>query len=183
MYLGYGRAPWRNDAVGKQAARLQAAGCHRLFLETAPWRGQPFLAAARKGDILVVFCLDRLARSVRQLAELGCELARRGVSLRVLDQDLDTTRDGGGRIIDTITSLAAFDQELMLERRHFGTAACARRGGRRPALGEREIQKARDMLSDLPLTVGEVARRMGVQPSTLYRHIPGGRSALEEISA
>ena len=58
-----------------------------------------------------------------------------------------------------------------------------RRGGRKPSMGEQEVKRAKAMLSDPTITVEEVARQMGVQPSTLYRHIPGGRSALANEAA
>jgi DNA invertase Pin-like site-specific DNA recombinase len=61
--------------------------------------------------------------------------------------------------------------------------ALGHRGGRKPAMGEPEIRRAKAMLADRSITVEEVARQMGVQPSTLYRHIPGGRSALSESAA
>ena len=77
--------------------------------------------------------------------------------------------------------MAEFERELTLERTHAGLAAAkalGRRGGRKPAMGPAEVKRAKAMLADPTITVEEVAQQIGVQPSTLYRHIPGGRSSL-----
>lgn len=77
--------------------------------------------------------------------------------------------------------MAEFERELTLERTHAGLAtakALNRRGGRKPAMGAAEIRRAKAMLTDPTITVEDVAKQMGVPVSTLYRHIPGGRSGL-----
>ena len=81
--------------------------------------------------------------------------------------------------------MAEFERELTLERSCAGLAvakALGRRGGRKPAMGPAEIKRAKALLMDASVTVEEVARQIGVQPSTLYRHIPGGRSSLGQIA-
>lgn len=125
--------------------------------------------------------LDRLARSVRQLVETAEDLAKREIGLRVLTQAIDTTSPGGRLVFHVFAAVAEFERELTLERTHAGLAqakALGRRGGRKPAMGPAEIKRARAMLADPTITVEEVAQQIGVQPSTLYRHIPGGRSSL-----
>lgn len=148
-------------------------------------RDRPELAAAidylRSGDTLVVWKLDRLARSVRQLVETAADLQARDIGLKVLTQAIDTTTPGGRLAFHVFAAMAEFERELMLERTHAGLVqakALGRRGGRKPAMGPAEIKRAKAMLSDPTITVEEVARQMGVRPSTLYRHIPGGRSSL-----
>lgn len=81
-----------------------------------------------------------------------------------------------------IRAVAECEREMTLEHTHAGLANArdlGRRGGRKPSMGEAEIKRARAMLADLTITVKEVAQLMGVRASTLYRHIPGGRSALQ----
>jgi DNA invertase Pin-like site-specific DNA recombinase len=148
-------------------------------------RDRPELKAALDyicaGGSLVVWKLDRLARSVRQLVETAAELQQREIGLRVLAQQIDTTTAGGPLVFHVFAAVAEFERELTLERTHAGLArakALGRRGGRRPAMGPAEIKRAKAMLTDPTITVEEVARQIGVQPSTLYRHIPGGRSSL-----
>lgn len=187
MLVGYARLSTRDQNPASQIEALKAAGCDRIFIEKASGanRDRPELKAVldyiRAGDTLVIWKLDRLARSVRQLVETAAELERREIDLKVLTQAIDTTTAGGRLVFHVFAAVAEFERELTLERTHAGLAtarALGRRGGRKPAMGEAEIRRAKAMLSDPTITVEEVARQMGVQPSTLYRHIPGGRSAL-----
>lgn len=192
MLIGYARVSTRDQNPVVQIDALAAAGCERVFTETASGaqRDRPELRAAldylRAGDTLVVWKLDRLARSVRQLVETAEDLRQREIGLKVLTQQIDTMTAGGRLFFHIIGAVAEFERELMLERTHAGLVnarASGRRGGRKPAMGEAEIKRAKAMLTDPTITVEEVAHQLGVQPSTLYRHIPGGRSALLEGAA
>ena len=185
--VGYARVSTRDQSPALQLDALREAGCERTFMEKASGaqRDRPELAAAldyiRAGDTLVVWKLDRLARSVRQLVETAEDLQQRGIGLKVLTQQIDTTTPGGRLVFHVFAAMAEFERELTLERTHAGLAsakALGRRGGRKPSMGPAEIKRAKAMLVDPTITVEEVARQMGVQPSTLYRHIPGGRSSL-----
>lgn len=187
MLVGYARVSTRDQSPALQLEALTVAGCTRTFMEKASGaeRDRPQLFAAldyiRAGDTLVVWKLDRLARSVRQLVETVEDLQRRGIGLHVLTQQIDTTTPGGRLIFHVFAAMAEFERELTLERTSAGLAAAkalGRRGGRKPAMGAAEVKRAKAMLSDPTITVEEVARQIGVQPSTLYRHIPGGRSSL-----
>lgn len=148
-------------------------------------RDRPELRAAldyiRAGDTLVVWKLDRLARSVRQLVETAEDLQRREIGFKVLTQAIDTTTPGGRLVFHVFAAVAEFERELTLERTHAGliqAKVLGRRGGRKPSMGPAEIKRAKAMLADPTITVEEVAQQIGVQPSTLYRHIPGGRGGL-----
>ena len=130
----------------------------------------------------MVWKLDRLARSVHQLVETAVDLQAREIGLKVLTQQIDTTTPGGRLVFHMFAAIAEFERELTLERTYAGLAvarAAGRRGGRKPALGPAEVKRARAMLSDPSITVGEVAQQLGVPISTLYRHLPGGRGGLE----
>ncbi len=185
--VGYARVSTRDQSPALQLDTLREAGCQRVFMEKASGaqRDRPELTAAldyiRDGDTLVVWKLDRLARSVRQLVETAEDLQQRGIGLKVLTQQIDTTTPGGRLVFHVFAAMAEFERELTLERTHAGLVAAkalGRRGGRKPAMGPAEVKRAKAMLTDPTITVEEVARQMGVQPSTLYRHIPGGRSSL-----
>ena len=189
MLVGYARVSTRDQNPQSQIDALTAAGCDRVFMEKASGanRDRPELKAAidyiRAGDTLVVWKLDRLARSVRQLVETAEELAQRQIGLKVLTQAIDTTSPGGRLVFHVFAAVAEFERELMLERTHAGLAtarAANRRGGRPKALNDAQIRRARAMLADPMITVEEVAQQLGTATSTLYRHIPGGRSALAE---
>lgn len=187
MLVGYARVSTRDQNPAAQIEALKAIGCDRVFVEklSGANRDRPELKAAldymRAGDTLVVWKLDRLARSVRQLVETAADLATREIGLRVLTQQIDTTSAGGRLIFHVFAAVAEFERELMLERTHAGLAsarAANRRGGRPKALDEAQIRRAKAMLADPMITVEEVAQQLGTAPSTLYRHIPGGRSAV-----
>lgn len=187
MLVGYARVSTRDQNAQSQIDALRGAGCDRVFMEkvSGAQRDRPELKAAldyiRAGDTLVVWKLDRLARSVRQLVETAENLAKRQIGLKVLTQQIDTTSPGGRLVFHVFAAVAEFERELMLERTHAGLAtarAANRRGGRPKALDESKIRRAKAMLADPMITVEEVAHQMGVQVSTLYRHIPGGRSAV-----
>ena len=107
----------------------------------------------------MVWKLDRLARSVRQLVETGEDLQRREIGLKVLTQQIDTTTPGGRLVFHVFAAMAEFE---------------------RPAMGPAEIKRARAMLADPTVIVEEVAQQIGVKASTLYRHIPGGHSSLAD---
>ena len=183
------RVSTRDQSPALQLNALREAVCEKVFTEKASGaqRDRPELRAAldylRPGDTLAVWKLDRLARSVRQLVETAEDLAKREVGLRVLTQAIDTTSPGGRLVFHVFAAVAEFERELTLERTHAGLAqarALGRCGGRKPAMGPAEIKRAKAMLADPTITVEEVAQQLGVQSSTLYRHIPGGRSSLAQ---
>lgn len=186
MLIGYARVCLHDDDAETQVTALRHAGCTELFTEqmAGAKRERPALnealLRASPGDTLVVWKLDRLARNVRQLAATVSDLKGRRIELQVLVPAMETAAHGG-LLFDTLTAIGQFDRDLTNEKTRVGLAAIravGHRGGRKPALGDAEIARAKVLLSDPTITVGEVARRLGVQPSTLYRHIPGGRSAL-----
>ncbi|MGI4946596.1 MAG: recombinase family protein [Janthinobacterium lividum] len=189
--VGYARVSTRDQTVALQLDALNAAGCIRVFEETAlgAQRGRPQLAAAldymRAGDTLVVWKLDRLARSTKQLIETVEDLARRGIGFRCLTQDIDTTTAGGRLVFTIFSAIAEFEREIIQERTRAGLDAArarGRRGGRPPAMKARDIKEARALLADPEITVEQVAARLKVSPSTLYRHLPGGRGAVQDAA-
>ncbi len=162
-------------------------GCEKLFTEktSGAQLDRPQLKAAldymREGDTLVVWKLDRLARSLKQLIETVEEMERRGIGLRSLTEAIDTTTAGGKLIFHIFAALAEFERSIIRERTNAGLKAARERGrtgGRPPALSDQDIQEAKAMLRDPDITVDQVAKRLGVAVSTLYRHLPGGRGTV-----
>ncbi len=189
--VGYARVSTRDQTVALQLDALNAADCVRVFEETASGaqRDRPQLAAAldymRAGDTLVVWKLDRLARSTKQLIETVEDLARRGIGFRCLTQDIDTTTAGGRLVFTIFSAIAEFEREIIQERTRAGLDAArarGRRGGRPPALKPRDLKEARALLADPEITVEQVAARLKVSASTLYRHLPGGRGAVQDAA-
>jgi DNA invertase Pin-like site-specific DNA recombinase len=137
----------------------------------------------RKGDTLVVWKLDRLARSLKQLIETVEKLEARGMGLRSLTEAIDTITSGGRLIFHIFGSLAEFERSIIKERTLAGLSVArrlGRRGGRPPALSTEDLVAAKALLKDANITVEDVAKRLSVAPSTLYRHLPGGRSFIQD---
>ncbi len=185
MLVGYARVSTQDQSPHLQLDALSAAGCEKLFEEKASGaqRDRPQLSAAidymRNGDTLVVWKLDRLARSLKQLIETVEGLEARGIGFRSLTESIDTTNSGGRLIFHIFAALAEFERSIIRERTMAGLKSARERGrlgGRPPAMNERDVAAARALLSDQNITVKEVARRVGVSVSTLYQHIPAARA-------
>lgn len=192
MLVGYARVSTQDQDPALQLDALTQMGCDKVFTEKASGaqRERPQLQAAldymREGDTLVIWKLDRLARSLKQLIETVEALAARGIGLRSLTEAIDTATSGGKLIFHIFGALAEFERGVIRERTRAGLDAArarGRTGGRPPALSPDDLAAARALLRDPAITVEQVARRLGVVPSTLYRHLPGGRSAVMEADA
>jgi DNA invertase Pin-like site-specific DNA recombinase len=190
MLIGYVRVSTRDQKPHLQLDALQEAGCERIFKETVSGakRERPELQSAldfmRTGDTLVIWKLDRLARSTRQLLDTVEGLARRGIGLKALTQDIDTTTAGGRLIFTVFSAIAEFEREIIRERTRAGLDAAhsrGRKGGRPRALVEKDLKQARALLTDPEITVEDVARRLGVGVSTLYRYLPAARQTAQEM--
>ena len=189
MFVGYARVSTQDQKADLQTDALGVAGCEKVFTEKASGaqRDRPELKATleyiRTGDTLVVWKLDRLARSIKQLIETVEDLEKRGIGFKSLTENIDTTTSGGKLIFHIFASLAEFERSIIKERTKAGLDAArarGKRGGRPPSLTEKDIQAAKAMLTDSNITVEEIAARLKVAPSTLYRHLPGGRGGVQE---
>ncbi len=189
MLIGYARVSTRDQKPHLQRDALRTAGCERIYEETASGakRDRPELTAAlefmRAGDNLAVWKLDRLARSTRQLLETVETLEHRGIGLRILTQNIDTTNAGGRLIFTVFSAIAEFERDIIRERTCAGLAAArarGRMGGRPRALTEKDLKQAKALLTDPEITVADVAHRLGVSPSTLYRYLPAARQSVLE---
>lgn len=185
MFVGYARVSTQDQNPALQLDALKAVGCERVFTEKASsaQRDRSELAAAlaymREGDSLVVWKLDRLARSLPQLIETVARLDDAGIGLRSLTEAIDTSTAGGKLIFHIFGALAEFERSLIRERTRAGLKAArdrGRKGGRPPALSAADLAAAKAMLSDPAITVTEIAKRLNVSPATLYRHLPAARS-------
>ncbi len=187
MLVGYARVSTLDQNPALQINALKGAGCVRIFTEKASGaqRERPELSAAldyiRQGDTLVVWKLDRLARSMRQLIETVEDLQSRGIELRSLTESIDTATPGGRLVFHIFGALAEFERAVIRERTSAGLQAARERGkkgGRPRTLGPKDLAVAKAMLADPAICVEDVAARLKVSPATLYRHLPGGRSAV-----
>ncbi len=191
MLIGYARVSTVDQNLALQRDALTGAGCESLYTEKMSGAGadRPELTEAlkfaRKGDTLVVWKLDRLARSVKQLIETVEMLRTRGIGFRSLTESIDTTTAQGRLVFHMFSALAEFERSLIRERTQAGLAAArriGRTGGRPPKLTAEDIEAAKTMLTNPEIGVTQIAHRLGVSIATLYRHIPAARTASVEPS-
>ena len=180
MLIGYARVSTYDQKLRTQRDALRAADCDRIFEEKhSATRGplparESLLAFARPGDVLVVWKLDRLGRSLRDLVELVAILNERGVELRSLRESLDTTTPAGKLTFHIFAALAEMETEVLRERTRAGLAAARRRGkmlGRPRALSPDQVEMARTLMANPKLSAAKVAEQLGVHRSTLYRSL------------
>jgi len=126
---------------------------------------------------------DRLARSLKQLIETVEGLEGRGIGLKSITEAIDTTTPGGRLVFHVFGALAEFERSIIKERTKAGLSiarAQGRVGGRPPAMDDADIKAAKVLLADPDVTAKEVAQRMGVSVSTLYKYFPSNRRCVSE---
>lgn len=185
MLIGYARVSTQDQNLHLQMDALLDAGCEKIFTEKASGaqRDRPSLKDAldymRKGDTLVVWKMDRLARSLKHLLDTIEHLETSMMGFRSLTESIDTTTSGGKLIFHIFASLAEFERAMIQERTLAGLKAAkklGRMGGRPRKIKENDLLAAKALLKEDHLTVLDVAKRLRVSVATLYRHLPGGRS-------
>lgn len=182
MKIGYARVSTEEQNLDMQHHALEAAGCERIFEDqgiSGAAVDRPGLEQAlkhlRKGDVLVVWKLDRLGRSLPHLIEVVTDLKDRGIGFLSLQEQINTTHSGGRFYLHILAALAEFEREMIKERTKAGMAAARRRGvrlGRPHKLTNTDIQKARRMLAEGHKRQ-DIAATLGVAKFTL-------RKALQE---
>ena len=135
------------------------------------------MRALRKGDVLVVWKLDRLGRNLTHLVNTVQDLSTRGIGLRVLtgqSTEIDTTTPAGRLVFGIFAALAEFERELIRERTVAGLAAArarGRKGGRKFALSKAQVRVAQATMANRDTSVGELCTELGIKPVTLYRYV------------
>ncbi len=174
--VGYARVSTLDQNLSLQLDALAEAGCGKVFEDYASSARadreglQAALDYVRDGEVLIVWKLDRLGRSLPHLIETVMALSKRGVGFRSLTEAIDTTTPGGRLIFHIFGALGQFERDLIQERTRAGLAAAAargRRGGRKPVITEDKLKRARGMVGK-GLTVREIATRLKVGKTALY---------------
>jgi DNA invertase Pin-like site-specific DNA recombinase len=184
MLIGYARVSTDDQKLDLQHDALRTAGCDRVFEDKLSGAGarlpgrDALLAFARRTDVVVVWKLDRLGRSLRDLIEIVNVLNDRGVGLRSLREALDTTTPAGKLTFHIFGALSEFEADVIRERTRAGLAAARDRGatlGRRRALTPQQVEMARTMMANPKLSARQVAEQLGVHRATLYRGLASRR--------
>ncbi|AUZ67327.1 recombinase family protein [Citrobacter sp. CFNIH10] len=182
MQIGYVRVSTNEQNTDLQREALERSGCEQIFEEkmSGTVANRPalkkLLRTLKEGDTLVVWKLDRLGRSMRNLVLLVDELRQRGIHFRSLTDSIDTSSPMGRFIFHIMSALAEMERELIVERTLAGLAAArakGRVGGRRPKLSTEQWAQAGRLIA-----AGEPRRRVviiyDVGMSTLYKKFPAG---------
>src|SRR5918996_2533669 len=180
--IGYARFSTTEQHLHFQQDALSAAGCLKIYTDTISGTKseRKGLAEAldfiRGGDTLVVWRLDRLGRSLKDLIERITDLHSRNIGFKSLTENIDTTTSGGKLIFHIFGALAEFERDIIQERTNAGlTAARARgkRGGRpkSPLSESKKLQMARKMYEDKTMSVGDICKGLNIPRSTFYKYV------------
>jgi DNA invertase Pin-like site-specific DNA recombinase len=177
--IGYARVSTRGQNDDSQVDELTAYGCAKIFTDhgiSGSKAARPELGKAiaylREGDVFVITRLSRAMRSLKDMLVLAENLRERGVGLKVLKQDIDTTTATGRLVFHIFAALDEFQRELIIEGTHEGLAAArarGRTGGRKPKLTSSQVTHARQLYADGGKTVADIAALLGVSRQTIYR--------------
>lgn len=185
MLIGYARVSTQDQNIVLQLEALSKAGCERIFDDklSGSRAERPGLAKAldmlREGDTLVVWKLDRLGRSVKNLVDLTTDLHQRGIQFKSLTDAIDTGTASGRFFFHVMASLAEMERELTVERTRAGLEVArrlGRRGGRKRTMTDSKIESAKKLLAN-GVPPKEVAHNLGVSVPTLYRWLPASERA------
>jgi DNA invertase Pin-like site-specific DNA recombinase len=189
MKIGYARVS-RLDGSGNghstvtQSQALKAAGCERIYEEVASggrWDRPELhrlLDSIREGDILVVWKLDKLSRSLRDLLTIMEQLSKAGAGFQSLTEAIDTTTPAGRMLRQMVGAFAEFERAMIRERTRAGletARAKGRIGGRRPKLRGDQTAEVLEMVNSGKKTAAEAARLFNVHPSTICRLLKEAR--------
>ena len=180
MLIGYARVSTHDQNLTLQREALINAGCEKVFEDkvSGTRADRPGLSKTlemlRDGATLVVWKLDRLGRSVKQLVDMVSELNKQGIQFKSLTDSIDTGTTSGRFFFHVMASLAEMERELTIERTRAGLEVAkklGRKGGRKPKMTDSKIESAKKLLSS-GVPPKEVAKNLGVSVSTLYRWLP-----------
>lgn len=180
MKIGYARVSTLEQNLDLQRDALEAAGCEKIIVEKAGGAkgGRAGLeqvrSVLRKGDVLVVWRLDRLGRSLKDLIALMGELEGQGVGFRSITEAIDTTTPGGKLVFHIFGALAEFERNLIRERTKAGLEAArarGRQGGRPKKKDAKQRALAVKLYEEKAHGVGEICQMLGISKPTLYAYV------------
>jgi len=180
MKIGYGRVSTHDQNLDLQKDALEKAGCEKIFVDeisgtVAKREGlEKAKEILRKGDVLIVWRLDRLGRSIRDLIDWVTRLEEVGIGFKSLQESIDTTTSSGKLVFHIFAALAEFERNLIRERTNAGLAAARARGklgGRKKSLNAKERRRAVETYQRKNHTVQQICEMMNITKPTLYAYI------------
>ena len=178
MLIGYARVSTQDQDNAAQISALKSAGCEMIFEEKASggrWERPELhrlLGQLRKSDVLVVWKLDRLSRSLKDVLTLMEKVEQAEAGFQSLTEAIDTTTPGGRMMMQIVGSFAEFERAMLRERTRNGLNAARREGrigGRRPKLIKHQAQEIIHLVSSGKKTAADAARLFNVHPATVSR--------------
>jgi DNA invertase Pin-like site-specific DNA recombinase len=178
MLIGYARVSTGEQDTAAQSGALKAAGCELIFQEKASggrWDRpelHKLLTQLRKGDVLVVWKLDRLSRSLRDVLTIMERVQDQKAGFRSLTEAVDTTTPAGRMMMQMVGAFAEFERAMLKERTHAGLDAArkeGRIGGRPPKLKPQQRIEIVKLVKRGKKTAAAAARLFGVHPATVSR--------------
>jgi DNA invertase Pin-like site-specific DNA recombinase len=178
MLIGYARVSTQDQDTAAQITALESAGCELIFKEKASggrWNRPELhrlLGQLRKGDVVVVWKLDRLSRSLKDVLTLMEEIAKAEAGFRSMTEAIDTTSAGGRMLMQMVGSFAEFERAMLRERTRIGLDAARKQGrigGRRPKLNTHQQEEIVRLVHSGKKTPADAARLFKVHPATVWR--------------
>lgn len=180
MLIGYARVSTDDQNLDLQHDALHKAGCERIYSDQISGANadRAGLAKAfemlRSGDTLVIWRLDRLGRSLKDLIQMVEHLERLGVGLKSVQENIDTTTSGGKLVFHLFGALAEFERNLIKERTQAGLSSARARGrlgGRPKTLDTNKRELTLRLYRERKHTIAEICTMMGISKSTLYNYL------------
>lgn len=183
MNIGYARVSTKDQNLDLQLDALQKENCSKIFKEkisgTKSERPalQDMLNQVRPGDVIIIWKLDRLGRSLKNLVEIVGQLIAQGVGLKSLHDNIDTTTPQGRLTFNIFASLAEFERDLISERTMAGLASArarGRNGGKPKGLSQQAESTAcaaETLYKEGKLGVNQIATQLGIAKNTLYKYL------------
>lgn len=183
MNIGYARVSTRDQELALQLDALKKAGCKTLFQEKASGAKadrpelRKMIDQLREDDVVVIWKLDRLGRSLRDLVNLVTEIQSKGAGIKSLTDQIDTTTPQGKLTFHLFAALAEFERDIISERTKAGLASArarGRTGGRKKGLSKEAKDKA--MLAETlykqeEMSIIEICNHLNISRSTLYKYL------------
>ncbi len=178
MKLGYARVSTDDQNLSLQLDALKVAECSRTFEDRQSGAGadrpglRDALEFARPGDVLVVWRLDRLGRSLSDLVRIVAELEQRGISFESLSEKIETSTATGRLVFHIFAALAEFERNIIRERTNAGLAAARARGrkGGRPGTSTATIAAIQSLAADRNNSPAQICKALGISRATFYKY-------------
>ncbi len=191
MKVGYARVSTQDQNLELQTSELEKYGCEKIFMEKrSAVKERPeldkLLAHLREGDVVVVWKLDRLGRSLRHLIDLVSGFRESGVDFVSLSDNIDTTTAQNRLIFNIFASFAEFERELISERTKAGLRAArekGRVGGRKPGLSQKAKTKAwaaHQLYEQGEMQISDIIKQLDISRATLYRYLEWAKENLND---